>query len=193
MWINLIIFLIAFLVGVALTNSARVSYVKSVPARTEAISIPENHRSTGDSEVTNISSGASQGFLTAGARDEQDARDFFTRFQRAVANDDRETVALLMNYPLRANFPLDESIREYRSIRDKRSFLAVYDTLFDERLKQFVVRINPNDVTDLWGNYHGISVGRGVIWIGVFCGPSGCDGKPDIRIRTIHSNSAFLD
>lgn len=75
--------------------------------------------------------------------------------------------------------------------------MKVYDRIFDKKLKEFTARINvenDNYHKGIWARYDGIAVGRGVIWIGVYCYKRDCgDSKHHINIRTIHGDSNLMD
>lgn len=135
----------------------------------------------------------SQGFRAAGLDSNQEAKVFYLRFQRAVAENDKRVVAGIVSYPLNVYFPGNANQKRYTEIMDRKAFIKNYDRLFSEKLRSFIASIDVNSVDDLWGNYHGIAVGRGVIWIGVYCRGSECKKGNDIKIRTIHGNSAFVD
>lgn len=135
-------------------------------------------------------------FGVAGVEQDKEVKDLYLKFQRAVVEDDRKTVASLINYPLNVNFPTDKPNRNYTLIKNKKIFLDVYDRIFHKKLIEFIARIDveKEDEEDIWARYDGIAVGRGVIWIGVYCYKRDCsDNKYHINIRTIHSGSNLMD
>ena len=133
-------------------------------------------------------------FNVAGVSSDKEVKEFYIKFQKAVAKNDKETVASTMIYPLRVNFPTDRSNKGYTFINNKKSFLNAYDKIFDKQLKKFIASIDVENEESLWARYDGISVGRGVIWIGVYCNKRHCqDDKYHINIRTIHGNSNLMD
>jgi hypothetical protein len=133
-------------------------------------------------------------FKVAGVNSDKEVKEFYLKFQKAVAGNDKDTVASTMTYPLRVNFPNDKSNKGYTFINNKKSFLKAYDKIFDRQLKKFISQIDVENIESLWARYDGISVGRGVIWIGVHCNKRHCeDGKYHINIRTIHGNSNLMD
>ncbi len=131
--------------------------------------------------------------FVAGIDSDAEAYDLWQSFQNAVAADDRDTVASLMNYPLRVNYPADKIGVSYRRISSKRAFVRSYEKIFDDDVKRFIAATSPSD---LWARSEGILTPRGEIWIGINCigsGRSDCSTGHEIKIRTIHGNSAFID
>jgi hypothetical protein len=129
-------------------------------------------------------------FGIAGVNDDKEVKDLYLEFQKAVATDDKKVVASMMYYPLRVYFPTDCLKKSYRLIKTEKAFLKVYDKIFDEKLKELIAQINVESNKDIWARYEGISVGRGDIWIGVYCYQRRCeDKKYFIKIRTIHGNN----
>lgn len=118
--------------------------------------------------------------------------DVWETFQTAVSNDDRDTVANLMRYPLQVYFPTDTDRSTYRMIANKKAFLRSYDKLFDDDVKQFVANTSSSD---LWERSNGILTPRGEIWIDIICvgtGRNNCSTGYDTKIRTIHASSPFI-
>jgi uncharacterized protein YecT (DUF1311 family) len=81
---------------------------------------------------------------------------FFQKLQAALKADDRETVANLVNYPLR-------TIQKGKpaKVNNRQAFLANFDGVFDESIRCAVLSANANEV---WGNYSGFTVGNGAVW-----------------------------
>lgn len=129
----------------------------------------------------------------SGIDSDAEAYDFWQSFQKAVAADNRDTVATLVSYPFQVNFPTDKLGSNYRRILNKRSLLRAYEKIFDDDVKRFIASTSPSD---LWARSEGILTPRGEIWIGVHCigtGRSDCSSGYEVKIRTIHGNSAFID
>jgi hypothetical protein len=80
---------------------------------------------------------------------------FFVKFQDALKRNDREAVASLVHYPLLA------TAGGKTRIRSRAQFLASYDRLFSPKVRASILKATADDV---WGNYRGFMVGRGVIW-----------------------------
>ncbi len=65
---------------------------------------------------------------------------------------DREAVASLVSYPLRAT---------PHNIRSRAQLLADYDRVFTPKVRAAILKATADDV---WGNANGFMVGGGVIW-----------------------------
>jgi hypothetical protein len=129
-------------------------------------------------------------FRGAGVQDDKEVIEFYLKFQNAVSRNDKRTVASMMIYPLRVNFPTDADTKDYTFVKDRASFLRVYDRIFDGNVKRFIEGIDVENSESIWARYDGIAVGRGTIWIGVFCSDKPCESdKYHINIRTIHGNN----
>lgn len=129
----------------------------------------------------------------SGIKSDTEAHELWESFQNAVAADDRDTVASLMSYPLSVNYPADEIGVPYRKISSKRAFLRAYEKIFDDDVKRFIASTSASDLS---ARSEGILTPRGEIWIGVHCigtGRSDCSSGYEVKIRTIHGNSAFID
>ena len=131
------------------------------------------------------------GFKFAGVNDDQEVIQFWDSFQNAVAANDKESVAEMAHYPFNVNYSDDAIEKNYRKIRTKTALVQSFDRIFDTALKDFIAKTS---AVDLMGNYHGIRTPRGEIWIGVFCtdNQNDCSGGYEIKLRTIHANSAFI-
>jgi hypothetical protein len=77
---------------------------------------------------------------------------FLAKFQDALKSNDHEAVAMLVNYPLRAT---------PHNIRSRAQLLANFDRIFNPQVRTAILAATPDDV---WGNYRGFMIGRGVIW-----------------------------
>ncbi len=145
-------------------------------------------------ETENLSNQNSKGRLwPAGVESDAVVYEIWRSFQNAVAADDRDTVASLPSYPFRVNYPTDNLDADYRRIPNKRAFLRAYDKIFDDNIKRFIASTFRSD---LWARYDGILTPRGEIWIGVHCigpGRNDCSTGHEVKIRTIHGNSVFID
>lgn len=84
-----------------------------------------------------------------------DAIAFLGKFQDALKRNDHEAVASLVNYPLLAT--PDKKIH----VRSRGQLLANYDSVFNPQVRAAILQATADDV---WGNYRGFMVGRGVIW-----------------------------
>lgn len=136
---------------------------------------------------------ANKRFGIAGVDDDIEVKKIYLKFQKAVAENDRKTVSTLLEYPLRVYYSTDVSRKKYRFIKNRKEFSRDYDKIFGNKLKKFIAKIDVENKEDIWARYDGIAVGRGVIWIGVFCVDNLCEEKNRITIRTIHGSSSFIE
>ena len=144
------------------------------------------------SPINSIEGTSSTGFRYAGVKDDQEVIRLWNSFQQAVASGDQNSIADMVNYPFRVNFYDDPPEKNYRIMRNKNELVRNFDRIFDGALKD-LIRTTP--ALELGGNYHGILTPRGEIWIGVFCinDNNDCQERYEIKLRTIHANSAFID
>ena len=132
-------------------------------------------------------------FHLAGANSDEEVKELYRKFQKAVATNDKNAAALLMNYPLQVNFPGDPIAKKPSWIKDRKSFIRVFDRLFDKRLKDFISNLDLENGDDFIIRYDGIGTGRGEIWIGVYCYDSQCKNPQTyVKIRTIYANSYLM-
>ena len=94
-------------------------------------------------------------FSSAGTTREA-AADFLQALQKAVAVDDREAVAELTAFPLRA-----WTGRSLVEVPNASSFLLVYPGIFDPSLKALIAKAT---VDDVFANYQGVMIGDGRLW-----------------------------
>ena len=94
-------------------------------------------------------------FSSAGTTREE-AADFLKALQKAVAVDDREAVAELTAFPLRA-----WTGRSLVEVPNASSFLLVYPGIFDPSLKDLIAKAT---VDDVFANYQGVMIGDGRLW-----------------------------
>jgi hypothetical protein len=85
-----------------------------------------------------------------------DAIVFFQKLQAAVKAGDKAQLASMVNFPLRTS-------RHGQGVkmRHRQQFLQAYSQVFTPAVICAVEAAKPSDV---WGNYQGFMVGRGVIW-----------------------------
>jgi hypothetical protein len=81
---------------------------------------------------------------------------FLAELQRAVAAGERRTVARMILYPLRVRID-----RRRVVLRNRRQFLARYDTLFNRRVKEVLAE---QKFEGIFRNWQGYMVGRGEVW-----------------------------
>jgi predicted component of type VI protein secretion system len=83
-------------------------------------------------------------------------RQFFENLQKAVASNDKATVAAMVNYPFQARIQ-----GKALKIRDAAHFIADYDAIVTTKVKQSVAH---QSYATLFANWQGVSIGDGEIW-----------------------------
>ena len=81
---------------------------------------------------------------------------FFKSFQLAFKNNDRQSIASMVHYPLRTS-KLEKPIL----IRNKQQLLTQFDQIFDAGVRCEILKASEKDV---WGNWKGFMIGQGAIW-----------------------------
>jgi hypothetical protein len=81
---------------------------------------------------------------------------FLAKFQDALKSNNREAVALLVNYPL-----LVTGAAGRTQVRSRAQLLSSFDGIFTAAVRSAILKATPEDV---WGNSHGFMIGDGVIW-----------------------------
>ena len=81
---------------------------------------------------------------------------FFRQMQSAVKLDQQDKIASMTNFPLRTSLNGKRTL-----IRSKQQFLNDYSQIFNDAVR---CAIDAAVESDVWGNYQGFMVGRGVIW-----------------------------
>lgn len=66
------------------------------------------------------------------------AIDCFQNFQTAVAENDKETVISLINFPIEVQFINKKNQPYYKIIKSENEFLSNYDKIFDDSFKIFI-------------------------------------------------------
>ena len=79
---------------------------------------------------------------------------FFEGLKTLISNNDSVKIAEEMFYPLQTAL---EGHKGTLNIKDKRSFLKYYHLLFNERMKDFILK---EDLHDVFSNYQGIALGE---------------------------------
>lgn len=201
---KLLVFLLAFGLGITFIRLFDQKFdTDYVINEEQTLAISEqksrtNLNSTKSVDLSISSDSNKSRFFAAGVEDDNEVIDFYLKFQKAVAENDKTTVSTMVIYPLRVNFPTDSAEKKYTFIKSRKELLKNYDKIFDSNLKEFIAKIDVEKTTkhyeDIWAKSDGIAVGRGVIWIGVYCIQRYCeDNKHYIKIRTIHGNSNIMD
>lgn len=122
-------------------------------------------------------------FTAAGIDDEATVKNFFAKFQKAVYDDNKEAVAALVTFPVRASLPTGKNNRRsLRSIETKAAFLNAYEQIFTQDYKQFIADAK---FEDLWARDTGVATPGGEVWMGAICKDKNCK-KPEIKIITLN-------
>jgi len=100
-------------------------------------------------------------------------RAFFAQLQKAVAADDRQAVAAMVEYPIEATIG-GRNVK----IRDAKHFVTNYGKVITPKVKDAVIR---QRYEDLFANWQGVMIGDGEVWF------SGIDGKNTVKIITINN------
>lgn len=204
MWKKLLVFSVTFCLSLIFAQIKITSIEKqgstSPLSNSRQSNLSENSQTT-RSEALEKKTGR---FFRAGVDNDRDVKDFYLKFQKAVAENDKEMVASSMLYPLNVTFPTDNIKESYRQIKDRKAFLRFYDRIFDKRLKDFIAEVDVEKYSaksemshiedDIYAGYDGIFVGRRVISISVYyTSPLYENNKYLLGIRTIEGNSQMMD
>ncbi|OHV84470.1 hypothetical protein [Rhizobium sp. LCM 4573] len=82
--------------------------------------------------------------------------DFLAKLQKAVAADDKETVASMVDYPFQARIG-GKAVK----INDARHFIADYDKVVTAKVKGAVAK---QTYPTLFANWQGVMIGDGEVW-----------------------------
>lgn len=106
----------------------------------------------------------------------KDDRAMLERLKQGVANKDRHTICSMIEYPLDAR------------VQDAAACEQQFESLFDAD----VVRvITEQKFENLFANWRGVMIGRGVVWVSGVCRDKSC-ASPDLRIVAINGSMAKL-
>jgi hypothetical protein len=105
--------------------------------------------------------GSTPDYSLAGLEKSQVKR-FLERLRVALHTDDREAVASLIDFPVRARVGTGANSDAFRQIQTKGEFLQYYDRIFTECLIRV---IDEADVDTLFVNWQGARIRRGAVWI----------------------------
>jgi hypothetical protein len=116
-----------------------------------------------------------------------DAIAFLAKFQYALKSNNREAVAMLVNYPLLVTGGAGKT-----HVRSRAQLLASFNGVFTAAVRNAILKATPDDV---WGNYQGFMIGDGVIWFdGILpkdqaSRPPDPDAKYPFRVITVNRAS----
>ena len=82
--------------------------------------------------------------------------DFLAKLQKAVASDDKETVAGMVDYPFQARID-GKAVK----IKDAKHFVADYDKVVTAKVKASVAK---QTYPTLFANWQGVMIGDGELW-----------------------------
>jgi len=198
---NLLVFLLAFCLGIFLVRAAGIfntGPIENISTISGHLEPSKNARKVSQVSPKFIYPSEAEKraprFYISGADSDEEVKDLFLGFQKAVAANDKKAAAALMEYPLSVYFPDDPPEKKVNHIKDRKSFIRVFDRLFDKRLKAYISKLdyeNDDDFIVLWS---GIGLKTGTIWIGNYCYDSKCtNGRSYVKIRTIMGNSQIMD
>jgi hypothetical protein len=109
-----------------------------------------------------------------GAKTAKAARAFLAQLQAAVQANDKEKIAGMISYPMNVIHG-DKRAR----IRDKQTFLARYDNIFDEHVRQTILK---QSARCLFGNANGEMIGNGEVWFSEM-------GDGSVKIITVNPSA----
>jgi hypothetical protein len=111
---------------------------------------------------------------TQSAKIAKAARAFLAQLQAAVQANDKDRIAGMISYPV--NF-IHNGKRA--RIRDKQTFLALYDSIFDEHVRQTILK---QSARCLFGNANGEMIGAGEVWFSEM-------GDGSVKIITVNPSA----
>ncbi len=119
-------------------------------------------------------------YSVAGLDDDRDVEQFFISFKKAIAENDKDKVASMITFPVKAILANGLMV----TLKSRADFIKAYDKVFDTKFKQIILQ---TQVEDLWAKYSGVAMPRGEIWInGVTRGKKNLE-KFQIKITTINN------
>jgi len=102
---------------------------------------------------------------------------FFEKLKKAVAENDKQTVASMVDYPFKARIN-DKAV----TIRDAAHFAADYDKVFTTKIKEAVAKQN---YQNLFANWQGVMIGDGEVWFSGICNNDACE-QQTVRIIAVN-------
>lgn len=102
---------------------------------------------------------------------------FFDKLKKAIAADDKKTVASMIDYPFKARIN-DKAV----TIKDQKHFVEDYDKVITHKVKKAVSK---QTYADLFANWQGVMIGDGEIWFSGICSDDACK-QQTIRIIAIN-------
>lgn len=102
---------------------------------------------------------------------------FFEALQQAVAADDKQAVAAMVDYPFQARID-----GKAVTISDAAHFAEDYDKVFTARVKEAVAN---QTYPALFANWQGVMIGDGEVWFGGVCSDAACE-QQTVRIIAVN-------
>lgn len=103
--------------------------------------------------------------------------EFFEELKKAVAENDKEAVASMVDYPFQARID-----GKAVTIRDTAHFVADYDKVFTANVEE---AISNQTYPDLFANWQGVMIGNGEVWFSGICSDETCE-QETIKIITVN-------
>jgi hypothetical protein len=128
---------------------------------------------------------ADNDFFYAGL-EEPPVAEFLRVLKEAVARNDRPKVASLVQYPTTVTL---NGQGESVSINSADEFVAKYDAIMNERV---LSALKEADVSNLFANWQGVSIGRGEIWFGGLCANGKLEGCSEFVMKITKINNRPL-
>jgi len=100
-------------------------------------------------------------YSVAGVDEDQAVEDFVRVLKQAVAKDQRNQVASMVNYPLRVNLSNGRTMK----VANSSALLKTYENVFTPKVKSAIAE---QDESDLFAKADGIMIGRGEVWFNLF-------------------------
>jgi len=90
-------------------------------------------------------------FQNAGIDNDQLVYDALSKLQKAVAHNDRNTVASMMQYPMSVDICQNGSSKiDSVEIKNRRQFLKRYDWIINAQIKKLLRTAKPSDLSSSW-------------------------------------------
>ena len=102
---------------------------------------------------------------------------FFDKLKKAVAENDKQTVASMVEYPFKARIN-GKSV----TIRDAAHFVADYDKVITPKVKEAVSK---QTYPNLFANWQGVMIGDGEVWYSGICSNDACEHQT-VRIIAVN-------
>ncbi|WP_462321278.1 hypothetical protein [Halochromatium sp.] len=113
-----------------------------------------------------------------------ETRSFLDRLEHAVAQDDREAVAAMSDYPITV-----AAGKEILTLDSPSRFAARYPDFMTHPLRQLIAEAR---LENLFANYQGAMLGNGALWFGPVCKqeaePQNLDACPNPPVLLIRIN-----